>query len=373
MDVTYQSPGAYVPYTAWRSFLEAGSPSPPASLCSETVLPVSNGRNVASGLQLSTSRLQLLNKTMVDARRKKNMIRGHNQATRVETADFGKFFQNAMPFPDSTSDSGNSSMKGVPESPQLRYCPAPYMIPSSPYYWQQLDASFEYPQSEQGQLRFIQVNNPLIPNYQFQQKPNNIGPSFLRQGKTASSVVLDAQDKMDKKQDLKDAERQNSANTKIDIPKTDQVSKKKKPKPSTSKKTGLIITIKANLKNERTKHNLMLRKQRKRIQQKNKSLHKTELCTHWMLTSTCNFKGKCYFAHGIDELRKRVRLSNYKTKPCVDCPRQKGRCSFGLRCNYCHPGEAIRRAVSSTYFDIDYYKDLKKEFKDNEYPFGIFI
>jgi len=374
MDVSYQSLGGYVPhYTPCRGFLEAGSPSPPTSLCSEPVLPVPDGRNIASGLQLKTSRLQLLNKTVVDARRKKNTIRGHNLAPRFETPEMGNFFQNAMPFPDHTSDSGDSSMKGLPESPQFRYWRTPYMIPSSLYHWQQLDASFQYPHSEQRQLGFVQVENPLIPNYQFQQETNNIGPPFLRQGKTESTAVSDAQDKMDKNLNLKDADQQNSGNTKIDVPKNDKVSKKKNPKPFTSKKAGLITTIKANVKKERTKHNLMLRKQRKRIQQKNKSLHKTELCTHWMLTSTCNFKGKCYFAHGIDELRKRVRLSNYKTKPCVDCPPQKGRCSFGSRCNYCHPGEAIRRAVSSTYFDIDYYKDLKKEFKDNEYPFGIFI
>jgi len=51
----------------------------------------------------------------------------------------------------------------------------------------------------------------------------------------------------------------------------------------------------------------LARKQRKKIKKKNKSLHKTELCIHWTLTSVCSFKRKCYFAHGIDELKKRVR------------------------------------------------------------------
>jgi len=373
MDASYQSPGgAYVPYyTASRGFLAAGSPSPPASLCSEPMLPVPDGRNLTSGQQIKTSRLQLLNKTVVDARRKRNMVRGHNLTHRLEPPDMGNFFLNAMPFSDHTSDSGDGSIKGVAES---RYCQTPYMFQSLPYNWQQLDASFQYPHSEQRQLRFVQVENPVVPNYQFQQTPNNVGSSFFRAGKTASPVVSDAETKIAKKHTPKDADQLNSAKTKIDDPKNGTFSKKKKPKPSTaSKKKGLITTMKANMKKERTKHNLIQRKQRKRIQQKNKSLHKTELCTHWMLTSTCTFKDKCYFAHGIQELRKRVRLCNFKTKPCVDCPSQKGRCSFGSRCNYCHPGEAIRRAVSSTYFDIDYYEDLQKEFKDNEYPFGIFI
>lgn len=360
-------------YTACGGFLAAGSPSPPGSLCSEPMLPVPDGRNVTSGQQIKSSRIQLLNKTMVDARRKRNMIRGHNLAPRVEPPEMGNFFQNMMPFTDHASDSGDGSMRGGPESPQLRYHPTPYVFPPSPYQWQQIEAPFQWPQSEQRQLRFIQVEHPLIPNYQLQQKQNNVGPAFLLPGKTANPGESDAQAKMVKKSTPKDEDQQNSEKTKMDDLKNDSDSQKK-PKPSTTnKKQGLITTIKANVKKERSKHNLMLRKQRKRIQQKNKSLHKTELCTNWMLTSTCTFKGKCYFAHGIDELRKRVRLCNFKTKPCVDCPPQKGRCSFGSRCNYCHPGEAIRRAVSSTYFDIDYYKDLKKEFKDNEYPFGIFI
>jgi len=360
-------------YTACGGFLAAGSPSPPASLCSEPVIPVPHGRNVTSGQQLKGSRIQLLNKTIVDARRKRNMTQGHNLAPRVEPPEMRNFFQNMMPFPDHGSDSGDGSIKGGPESPRFGYHRTPYIFPPSPYQWQQLEAPFQYPQPEQRQLRFIQVEHPLIPNYQLQQEHNNVGPAFLQPGKTASKGESAAQAKMVKKSTPKDEDQQNSGETKLDDLKNDSDSQKK-PKPSTSnKKKGLITTIKATVKKERTKHNLMLRKQRKRIQQKNKSLHKTELCTHWMLTSTCTFKGKCYFAHGIDELRKRVRICNFKTKPCVDCPTQKGSCSFGSRCNYCHPGEAIRRAVSSTYFDIDYYKDLKKEFKDNEYPFGIFI
>jgi len=131
-------------------------------------------------------------------------------------------------------------------------------------------------------------------------------------------------------------------------------------------KKGLISTLKHN---ERKVN----RKQSKKIQEKNKALHKTELCNHWTLTSTCTFEDKCYFAHGIRELKKRVRVGNFKSQPCVDCPRDNSQCEFGSRCNYCHPGEAIRKALGSSYYDVDYYIKLKKEFSKNDYPYGIFL
>jgi len=216
----------------------------------------------------------------------------------------------------------------------------------------------------------MQVRSPLIPGNNLQQEWNIVEPPFPTLVKSGSPVK-DPSPKKVNKQTRKDLDSQCSRKSKT---KDVENSNRSKSKPWKKKKRGLIISINSNaLKKERTKHSLILRKQRKLIQQKNKSLHKTELCTHWMLTSNCTFKGKCYFAHGIGELRKRLRPCNFKTKPCVDCPPEEGQCLFGRRCNYCHPGEAIRRTVSSTYFDIDYYKDLKKEFKDNEYPFGIFV
>jgi len=115
------------------------------------------------------------------------------------------------------------------------------------------------------------------------------------------------------------------------------------------------------------------KKPRMKIQRKTKSLNKTELCTFWTLTRTCAFEQKCYFAHGIEELRKRIRVNNFKTQPCVDCPREKIKCMFGSRCNYCHPGEALRRTCGSTYFDVDYYEALCKKYPNNEYPYGIFV
>merc|ERR1719383_1667384 len=108
-------------------------------------------------------------------------------------------------------------------------------------------------------------------------------------------------------------------------------------KPPTFENTKQLIRTTKDMKKDRKIRDFTVRKQRKKVQQKNKALHKTELCTHWTLTSTCKFKEKCYFAHGIDELKRRSRGGNYKTQPCVECPTQEGRCFFGSRCNYCHP------------------------------------
>jgi len=296
---------------------------------------------------------------MVDACRKKTFVRGHNITPHVEPSDMGSFFQVAVPIPDHASDSGENSLH---ESTQFGCNPSPYFFPSSPNPIRPLYASYHYHWADQKHLAFIQLENSVMPNYQFQNEQNIIGPPIPAWEKTAILQVFDSSAK-DNKQTQKWTKFRDGKKWGIE---NNSMPKRKFPTPS--KKQGLITRIKADAKKERAEHNLMKRKQRKRIQ-----LHKTELCTHWMLTSKCTYKGKCYFAHGIDELRKRARLCNFKTKPCVDCPQKKSRCSFGSRCNYCHPGEAIRRAVPSTYFDIDYYKDLKKDFKGNEYPFGIFI
>jgi len=287
------------------------------------------------------------------------------------------FFQPGLPFPDYLSDSGDGGMISSREYPQFRFNPTPYQFPSpksNTFQHPKLDAPFHYPQSEL---------NMQIPCFQFegwwnqpmQRQPDLanvrqvsngwVNPASLRQIPYPPSRNI-------KKQTQRVTIPNNYIRTK---PVSNENDSKVKRKPaSAGQKKRMITTIKTSeIKKERTKHNVLQRKQRKQVQQKNKSLHKTELCTHWSLTSKCTYKGKCYFAHGIEELKKRARLSNFKTRPCVDCPPENGRCLFGSRCNYCHPGEAIRRAVGSMYFDIDYYRALKKEFKDNEYPFGIFI
>jgi len=370
MDESCHSPRAYFPYyTPFGGFVAPG-PSPPISLCSEPILqvPMPDRRSGTPGQPLKSPRIQLLNKTMVDARRKKSFVRGHNINSHIKPLDMGSFFQVAVPIPDHNSESGEGSLL---ESPQFRSCnPSPYYS-SSPHSSRPRYASHQFHLPDQKQLAFTQLENPIIPNYQFQNEQNIIGAAIPVWKKTAIPQVHDSSAK-DNMQTWKSTDKRNVE--KVKKKGTENNSLPKRKLSTSSKKNGLITSIKADAwKKERPKHKLMMKKQRKQIQQKNKSLHKTELCTHWMLTSKCTYEGKCYFAHGIVELRKRARLCNFKTKPCVDCPPKKSRCSFGPRCNYCHPGEAIRRAVPSTYFDIDYYKDLKKDFKGNEYPFGIFI
>jgi len=388
MDVTYHTPpGAYVPYlTNCGGFIVAGSPSPPLSLCSEPIfqLPMPDGRCGSPAQQQKTPRMQLLNKTMVDAQKKKIVVRGHNLPSCVEPPDMMNFFNNFVPFPDHFSDSVDGSIQGGPVSPQFRYSNNPYTFSqsqSTPFQYKSVEAPLCYPPPEQkGQVAFLQFEGK---NQQtFQQQPDynwSASHNYWRQTASPESVPLSPTTRNIKQQPERGTSIKISQGTKKESLQSDSKPKRKhvkpKRKPVTSGKKKELITMKNadTLKKERTNRKVLLRKQRKKVQQKNKSLHKTELCTHWMLTSTCTYKGKCYFAHGIDELQKRVRVCNYKTRPCVDCPPKNGKCLFGSRCNYCHPGEAIRRCVESSYVDKDYYRDLRNEFKDNEYPFGIFI
>lgn len=360
----YQSTGGYIHYyTPCRSFVTA-SPSPPISLCSEPIhqLPMPD---VSPG-KPKNAKMQLLNKTMVDARKKKNLFGGQNLATRFEPTDIGMRCTSPLPLSDHASDTGNCGMMWDSERPQFRFRDNSSPLPLSPYKWQQVDAPFQV-QWEQTPMGFMQVGSPLKPSYQTRQEQNNGEKPPPALGDLVTTVK-DTPTRYVHKQTRNYSDSKTSRKSK-----TKNAHNYSKPKP-TKKNKGLVTSRNFTpFRKARTKHHVVPRKQRKKIQQKNKSLHKTELCTHWMLTANCTYKGKCYFAHGIGELRKKLRPSNFRTKPCVDCPREGSKCLFGSRCNYCHPGEALRRAVRSTYFDVDYYKDLKKEFKDNQYPFGIFL
>lgn len=134
MDLGYRLAGAYVPYYPPGGFA-ARSPSPPMSVCSEPIvqLPMPDGLSASPGIQLKTPRIQLLNKTLVDARRKKNVVRGHNVTPRLQARDMGNFFTTVVPFSDQSSDKGDGSTKEGSEGPQFSYSSCPYLIPSSPY------------------------------------------------------------------------------------------------------------------------------------------------------------------------------------------------------------------------------------------------
>ena len=70
--------------------------------------------------------------------------------------------------------------------------------------------------------------------------------------------------------------------------------------------------------------------------------------------------------------KEKKRVTNYKTKPCVDPGRGK-RCLYALRCNFAHPGEALRRPMSDQYRDSLYKKYLDRDFPNTTYPFGIYV
>jgi len=319
MDVTYHTtPGAYFHSARqFGGFIVHGSPSPPLSLCSEPILqlPMSDGRFGSPGQQ-KPPKVQLLNKTIANSQKKKVMVRGPQLPSRIEPPDMMNFFQTLVPFSNHLSESQNANIRAGAVNPPFPNRNNSYTFSPPQQLFQCTPVTYPscFPQVEQkGPVWFIPC---LSQNQQnFEQRPEcNSG--------SASKNFTRNQDA---------------------------------------------------IKNQCRKRNVLQPKQRRRKHQKNKALHKTELCTHWKLTSTCKYKSKCYFAHGIDELQKRVRVFNYKTRPCADCPSESRKCMFGSRCNYCHPGEAIRRCLDSSYFDKDYFRGLRKEFKENEYPFGISI
>lgn len=62
---------------------------------------------------------------------------------------------------------------------------------------------------------------------------------------------------------------------------------------------------------------------------------KTELCKKFTL-GNCPYEANCKFAHGNEELRERVPPNaKYKTKECLNF-RDKGVCTFGVRCLFSH-------------------------------------
>jgi len=380
MDVAYHTtPGPYVPYvTHSGGFVAPRSPSPPLSLCSEPIsqLPIPEGSFRLPGPKQKTSKIQLLNKTMLDDQRKKTMVWRHSLSSYIESLNMKNFFQTFVPFSDHLSKSADGIIRRGSVNHKFGYSNKPYTFsrPVPPFEYTPIDTSPQYAKFEQQEpVSFVHFEGQNQQSFQQRPEYNGAATSTWKWTDTPAPAPYIPSIPYDSKQ------KEAVASTFFRVQKKRVLSgnrpKRKHVKPkqkavSNSKKNGLIGTrIENGQQIEREKR----RKQRKLVQRKNKSLHKTELCTHWMLTSTCEHKDKCYFAHGYNELQKRVRISNYKTRPCVECPQESRKCTFGSRCNYCHPGEAIRRCLTNSYIDKDYYRDLRKEFRDNDYPFGIFI
>jgi len=379
MDVTYHTtPGAYFHSARqFGGFIVHGSPSPPLSLCSEPILqlPMSDGRFGSPGQQ-KPPKVQLLNKTIANAQKKKAMVRGPQLTSRIEPPDMMNFFQTLVPFSNHLSESQNGNIRTGSVNPPFpsRNNSYTFSPPEHPFQCTPVAYPNCFPQVEQqGPVSFVPCWGQNQQNSEQRPECNGSATSTWRHPAIPVSA-LHPPNMTIELQLQNGTSTQNFPTIEKECPDSGRRQRKHvKPNRETVGASKNITRNWDALKRENRKRNVLLPKQRKRIQQKNKALHKTELCTHWMLTSTCKYKSKCYFAHGIDELQKRVRVLNYKTRPCADCPPENRKCMFGSRCNYCHPGEAIRRRLDSSYFDKDYFKDLSKEFKDNEYPFGIFI
>ena len=62
-----------------------------------------------------------------------------------------------------------------------------------------------------------------------------------------------------------------------------------------------------------------------------KEMYKTELCQNWLQKGYCIYGSRCKFGHGVDELREKKRVKNFKTKPCVDSAKEGHSCQFKAR------------------------------------------
>jgi len=377
MNINYQTPGPYVPYMSYPygTFVAAGSPSPPASVCSEFIYQNSlpDGRCASPGIQMNTQKMQLLNTTMVDARRRKNVMA--RLPSRVESPMMN-FFQGGMSFSEQFSDSGDGSIQGGAISPQ--YCF------TSPYNYQQVaPVHFQLPvnnnfvgqpqSKEFGQYQQHNIQGTTQQKHEVQKpkQKNSESNSCFKGCSEISSSEMESH--LSESNESVNVIKPPGACPDLQRKKMTNDKERRRSPSAVDRKKGLVSKTWDAVRDERKKRKLKLKKHRKKVHQKNKKLHKTELCSFWNDSSTCRYKGKCYFAHGINQLKKRTRIANFKTQACVDCTVGEEGCCFGSRCNYCHPGEAVRRVVGKTYFDIDYYKSLKIDFPSNNYPFGIYV
>lgn len=73
---------------------------------------------------------------------------------------------------------------------------------------------------------------------------------------------------------------------------------------------------------------------------------KTEMCRNLSL-GHCPFGDKCAFAHGIDEIRSKLKFSNYKTKDCKQF-HELGYCQYGSRCQFKHRETSEETASDSS-------------------------
>ena len=99
--------------------------------------------------------------------------------------------------------------------------------------------------------------------------------------------------------------------------------------------------------------------------------YRTELCKNWILTGQCKFGNRCIFAHGEEELRKKMHLTeNFKSRLC-QVFHKKGYCAYGTRCQFLHTHINVDRKYQKSYVNlirtnINYVNKVIKETQNNE-------
>jgi len=86
--------------------------------------------------------------------------------------------------------------------------------------------------------------------------------------------------------------------------------------------------------------------------------YKTEVCKYWAEYGFCQFGDQCAFAHGKDEIRQKLHISNnYKTKKCVQF-HENGYCPYGVRCQFIH---CLRKdtQLNPNLFSKNYGQDVE--------------
>lgn len=123
--------------------------------------------------------------------------------------------------------------------------------------------------------------------------------------------------------------------------------------------------------------------------EKRGDLYKTEICRNYRQLGVCKYGNQCNFAHGDKQLASRSRIQTYKTGPCPDparptrpnneeaaLPFTPYECTYGQRCNFCHPGESLRRLGPykyKMYHDEEYNAGVQRDYGDLEHPWGIYL
>ncbi|CAF0908275.1 unnamed protein product [Rotaria sordida] len=76
--------------------------------------------------------------------------------------------------------------------------------------------------------------------------------------------------------------------------------------------------------------------------------YKTELCRNYSSNGYCSYSSRCQFAHGIKELRSRIRHPKYKTEICRNF--LSGYCKYASRCQFLHINYKIKENSNSSIY-----------------------